>query len=87
MTFRQVFVHIILSSVWVAEWPPFRKELLTRLTICLLCILTIVILVISRFGFECGIWVLIAPVSCLTLNTCYCFVYWYGRISKAEIIP
>ena len=29
------------SSVWIAEWPPFRKELLTRLTICSLCILTI----------------------------------------------
>ena len=58
------------SSVYVAEWPPFGKELLTRLTICSLCILT-VILVISRFSFEGGIWVLIAPVSghCL-LVTC-----------------
>ena len=25
--------HIIFSSVWVAEWPPFGKELLTHLTI------------------------------------------------------
>ena len=29
------------SSVWVAEWPSFRKELLTRLTICSFCTLTI----------------------------------------------
>ena len=29
------------SSVLVAEWPSFGKELLTRLTICSLCILTI----------------------------------------------
>ena len=29
------------SSVWVAEWPPFGKELIPRLTICSLCILTI----------------------------------------------
>ena len=36
-----MFVHIIFSSVWVAEWPSFGKELLTRLTICSLCILTI----------------------------------------------
>ena len=34
-------VHIIVSSNWAAEWPPFGKELLTRLTICSLCILTI----------------------------------------------
>ena len=34
-------VHIIFSSVSVAEWPPFGKKLLTRLTICSLCILTI----------------------------------------------
>ena len=31
----------MLSSVYVAEWPPFGKELLTRLTICSLCIMSI----------------------------------------------
>ena len=41
MSFRLMCVHIIFSSVSVAEWPPFRKKLLTRLTICFLCILTI----------------------------------------------
>ena len=41
MTFHFMCVHIILSSVSVAEWPPFGKKLLTRLTICSLCILTI----------------------------------------------
>ena len=40
VTFHLIFVNIILSSVWDAEWPPFGKELLTRLTICSLCILT-----------------------------------------------
>ena len=30
-----------VCSVLVAEWPPFGKEMLTRLTICSLCILTI----------------------------------------------
>ena len=50
------------SSVSVAEGPPFGKQLLTRFTICSFCILTIVILVISRFGFEGWIWVLIASV-------------------------
>ena len=57
-----LFVHIILSSVWVAPWPPFGKELLTRLTICFLCISSFETLVISHFGFEIGIWVLIAPI-------------------------
>ena len=27
-------MSVIFSSVWVAEWPPFGKELLTQLTIC-----------------------------------------------------
>ena len=39
--FHLTCVHIIFSSVAVAEWPPFGKKLLTRLTICSLCILTI----------------------------------------------
>ena len=34
-------VNIIFSLVWVAERPPFGKEMLTRLTICSLCILII----------------------------------------------
>ena len=41
MTFYLTCVHIIFSSVSVAELPPFGKWLLTRLTICSLCILTI----------------------------------------------
>ena len=31
VTFHLMFVNIIFSSVWVAEWPAFVKELLTRL--------------------------------------------------------
>ena len=41
VTFHLMRVNIIFSSVWVAEWPSFWKELLTRLTICSLCTLTI----------------------------------------------
>ena len=55
------------SSVWFGEWPPFGKELLIRLTICSLCILTIIILVISRFGFERWIWGLIASFPCFCI--------------------
>ena len=59
-----------LSSVWIAEWPPFGKELPIRLTICAHCILT-VILVISRFGFEGGICVLVAsvPGHCILVSS------------------
>ena len=39
--FYHMCVHNMVSSVWVAEWPFFGKELLTRLTMCSLCILTI----------------------------------------------
>ena len=45
------YVHIIYRSVWVAECPPFGKELLTRLTICSLCILTICYFNYLRAGF------------------------------------
>ena len=38
MKFHFMFVNTIFSSVWVAEWPPFGKELPTRLTICPFCI-------------------------------------------------
>ena len=41
LTFHLTCVHIIFSSVSVAEWPSFGKYLLTWLTICFLCILTI----------------------------------------------
>ena len=41
VTFHLKYIHISFSSVWVAEWPPFAKLLLTRLTIFSLCILTI----------------------------------------------
>ena len=64
MTFHLMCVHISSSSVCVAEWPPFGKELLTRLTICSLCILTI-----CNFScFEGWIWVLIASVPCLCIR-------------------
>ena len=46
MKFHFMFVHIIYSSAWAAEWPPFEKELLTQLTICSLSILTI-----CNFGY------------------------------------
>ena len=51
VTFHLMCVHIIFSSVWVAEWPSFGKERLTRFTICSLCILTICNF-ISHIGFQ-----------------------------------
>ena len=34
LTFHLMCIHIIFSSVLVAEWPYFGKELLPRLTTC-----------------------------------------------------
>ena len=51
MIFHSVFVHIIICLIWVAEWPPLRKELLTRLTLCSLCSLTICYFGYFSFGF------------------------------------
>ena len=36
-----MFVHYTISTVWVAEWPPFGKELPARLAICSHCIFSI----------------------------------------------
>ena len=44
------FVQIIFGSLWVAEWPPFGKELHAWMTISSLCILLFNILVISEGG-------------------------------------
>ena len=63
MTFHLMFVNIIFSLVWVAEWPSFEKELLNRLTIWYLCILTICNFSFFRFSFEGVILVLIDLVS------------------------
>ena len=41
VTFHLTCGHIIFSLVCVAEWPPFGKSLLIRLTIFSPCILTI----------------------------------------------
>ena len=60
-------VHIIFSSVLVAEWPPFGKYLLTRLTICSLCNLSICNISYFCFGFESWICVLIASVPDLCI--------------------
>ena len=65
-----MLVQIIFSSVLVAEWPPFRKELLTWLTNVLFVLCPFVILVISVcffcLSFEGGVWVLV-PSHCLLL--------------------
>ena len=70
MTFHLMFVHIIFNSLWVAEWPPFWKELPIRFTICSLSISTTRDFSYFPFGFEDGIWVLIAAIICqCILNT------------------
>ena len=47
----------------LVRWSPFEKELLIRLTVCSLCIMS-VILVFSNFGFvgETLVLIYIAPV-------------------------
>ena len=71
VTFDLMCVHIIFSSVWGAEWPSVWEELLTRLTMCSLCTLTICNFSYFLFGFEDCIWVLIASVPSIFLHTFY----------------
>ena len=46
-----VFI-LFLVRYWVAEWSSFGKELLTRLTMCSLCILTICNFSYFPFSFR-----------------------------------
>ena len=63
-----------MSVVLVAEWPPFGKELPIRLTVCSHCILSICNFSYSPFGFDSGVWFLIAPVPvhCLLVTFYVC---------------
>ena len=52
--FHFIYVHYTFSSVWVAEWPPFR-EIATRLVgHCLLSICNIYLfpVLVFRAGFS-----------------------------------
>ena len=55
--FHFMFVHYTFSSVWVAEWPSFLKQLSARLAICSHCIWSICNIylfpvVVLRAGFA-----------------------------------
>ena len=58
--FHFMFVHYTFSSVWVAEWPPFGKQLPARLAICSHCILSVCNfylfpVLVLRAGFAFGL--------------------------------
>ena len=67
VAFHLMRVRIIFSSGWVAEWSPLGKQLLTRLTLCSLCLNTCDFsYFLSRF--EGWVWVLIASVPDLRIH-------------------
>ena len=70
MTFHLKYVKMFFSSVYVAEWPPFRKELPVRLTLCSLRIISVCNFSYFPFRFEGRIWDLIAPIPghCLLVS-------------------
>ena len=51
VTFHLIFVTYTFSSVWVADWPPFWKELSIRLGFCSRCILSFCNSCSFQFGF------------------------------------
>ena len=67
-------VHIIFSSVRVAEWPTFGKELLTWLTICSLSIFTTCICNLSYFAFWFWGWIWVPVASFPGLCTLLTFM-------------
>ena len=67
MTFNLMFVNIIfVTSVWFADWPPFGKELLYRLTICFISILTNIFRYFSYFPPGSHRWQAIAINTALS---------------------
>ena len=73
-----------IKQVWVAEWPPFGKELLTRFTVCSLCIMYIFDFEVSHSGFDFGALFLIALVSghCLLLFKMF---YYYNCKTEGSL--
>ena len=68
MTFHLTCVYIILVRFGLLSGHLLgNTELLTRLTYVLFVFCLFVILVISRFGFEGWIWVLLSSVSDLCI--------------------
>ena len=68
----------------VAEWPPFGEELLIRLTLRSLCIMSICYCVVSpHFGFECGTVALMAPVPG---HCAYLYIITFARMFLCCVI-
>ena len=76
------------SSVWFAEWPPFLKELLTRLTTLYSLEFDFFILVTLRFGFEGWIWVLITqvPGHSIFVTFSYCSMKYTNKETESTTI-
>ena len=72
--FHLMCVHIIFSMVSVAEWPPFEKLLLTQLTICSLCILTICKIISSPElkAHKVILWYTSRAGICPSVSVCVC---------------
>ena len=78
MTFQFMCVYIIFSSVSVTERPTVLEISAHSINHNVLFVfLLFVILVISRFGFESWIWVLIASVPDLCILFTFCVLYLY----------
>ena len=72
--FHFIFVYYTFSSVWVAEWPPFGKQLPVRLIICSHYILSIFnIYLFPALVLRAGFLILIGPVPvhCFSITFCY----------------
>ena len=68
-------LYYIFSSVWVAEWPPFGKELSIRLAVCSHCILSICNFSYFPFGFESRVCFFYSPVPVYRLLVTLIFQY------------
>ena len=72
VTFRLVYVQIIFSSVYIAEWPPFFERAAHSVDRAFVFG--------SRFGSEGRIWALISPVH----DHCLLFTLKREELPKIE---
>ena len=86
--FRYVCTDYFQFGLAIAEWPPFGKDLLTRLTICSLCIRVLVMFIninfssvrvanMPPFGKELSIQLAICSPCILTICYSSHSLFWF----------
>ena len=80
VTFHLMCVHIVFSSVSVAEWPPFGRWLPARLAVCSLCVLAVCGVGCFPFWF----WGLGFGSGCFGSWSLRALCFWYKLVTERK---